>query len=163
MFGQARQQALIGRPYRRFPADQRGTTPLGGATSEFVAYHGHCTERRTTKPAVSPHAVPESRLFMAPSGACRTGGEEWLFFAFASLKGRLVRPRKDSTQPPATHRLVCVPLMKKSTERVFYVWPSSLYDLVGIPLKTRQHFGIEPVRHAYSFPIHVSPRGRSSL
>jgi len=86
MFGQARQQALIGRPYRRLPADQRGTTPLGGATSEFVAYHDY-TERRITKPAVSPHAVPESRLFMAPSGACRTGGEEWLFLRLCVAKG----------------------------------------------------------------------------
>src|SRR5262249_7826524 len=36
------------------------------------------------------------------------------FFAFSSLKGHLVRPTKDSTRLPATHRLVCVPLTKKS-------------------------------------------------
>src|SRR5262249_29022324 len=61
LFGQARQQALICRPYRRLLADQLGTASLGRATwSELVAYHGHYTERRTTKPAVSPDAVSGS-------------------------------------------------------------------------------------------------------
>jgi len=75
--------------------------------------------------------------------ARRTGGEEWLGLHLWVAKGTPVRPKKDSTRLPETHRLVCVTLKKTGA---LWVGPRR-----RIPLKTRLHFGIEPVRLAYTF------------
>jgi hypothetical protein len=75
----------------------------------------------------------------------RTGGEEWLGLHLWVAKGTPVRPKKDTTRLPETHRLVCVTL-KDHRAGALWVGPRR-----RIPLKTRLHFGIEPVRLAYTF------------
>src|SRR6516164_1185941 len=78
MIGQARQQALICRPYRRLLADQLGTAALGRATwsiAGLVADHGHYAERRTTSRPKRCRRAPLTTLADARAARTSSGRE----------------------------------------------------------------------------------------